>query len=113
MLLCRTGEAVQGYLLLIYNSLWNAFSCPFQPGNDSGCTAVVGLLRARTLYVANAGDSRCVVCRDGQAVEMSFDHKPGMSSTPWGDREARVLQFFGKTKTSFNKHTIKACASHS
>ena len=21
-------------------------------------------------------DSRCVVCRDGQAVEMSFDHKP-------------------------------------
>merc|ERR1719167_1632031 len=46
------------------------------PGNDSGCTAVVGLLRARTLYVANAGDSRCVVCRDGQAVEMSFDHKP-------------------------------------
>lgn len=46
------------------------------PGNDSGCTAVVGLLRASTLYVANAGDSRCVVCRDGQAVEMSFDHKP-------------------------------------
>merc|ERR1719312_341672 len=46
------------------------------PGNDSGCTAVVALLRGTTLYVANAGDSRCVVCRDGQAVEMSFDHKP-------------------------------------
>lgn len=26
--------------------------------------------------MANAGDSRCVVCRDGKAVEMSFDHKP-------------------------------------
>ena len=26
--------------------------------------------------VANAGDSRCVLCRGGQAVELSFDHKP-------------------------------------
>jgi len=47
-----------------------------EPGNDSGCTAVVALMAGTTLYVANAGDSRCVVCRDGQAVEMSADHKP-------------------------------------
>merc|ERR1712110_414967 len=46
------------------------------PGNDSGCTAVVALLVGRELYVANAGDSRCVVCRDGKATEMSYDHKP-------------------------------------
>lgn len=46
------------------------------PGNDSGCTAVVALLVGRELYVANAGDSRCVVCRDGKAIEMSYDHKP-------------------------------------
>merc|ERR1712241_878572 len=47
-----------------------------EPGNDSGCTAVVALLAGTKLYVANAGDSRCVVCRNGVAVEMSFDHKP-------------------------------------
>ena len=47
-----------------------------QPGNDSGCTAVVALLVGTELFVANAGDSRCVVCRDGKAIEMSFDHKP-------------------------------------
>lgn len=48
-----------------------------RPGYDSGCTAVVAVLREnKYLYVANAGDSRCVVCRDGKAIEMSFDHKP-------------------------------------
>ena len=53
----------------------------FQPGNDSGCTAVVALLRGNKLLVANAGDSRCIVCREGKAIEMSADHKPGKIST--------------------------------
>lgn len=35
------------------------------PAIDSGSTAVVALLRGNELYVANAGDSRCVVCRNG------------------------------------------------
>uniref|UniRef100_A0A182WLM5 protein-serine/threonine phosphatase n=1 Tax=Anopheles minimus TaxID=112268 RepID=A0A182WLM5_9DIPT len=47
-----------------------------EPGKDSGCTAVVALLHGKDLYVANAGDSRCVVCRNGKAKDMSFDHKP-------------------------------------
>uniref|UniRef100_A0A1B6ML21 protein-serine/threonine phosphatase n=1 Tax=Graphocephala atropunctata TaxID=36148 RepID=A0A1B6ML21_9HEMI len=47
-----------------------------EPGSDSGCTAVVALLVGSELWVANAGDSRCVVCRDGKALEMSQDHKP-------------------------------------
>ncbi|XP_066995659.2 probable protein phosphatase CG10417 [Anabrus simplex] len=46
------------------------------PGMDSGCTAVVALLRGRDLYVANAGDSRCVLSHKGKAVDMSVDHKP-------------------------------------
>jgi len=46
------------------------------PGRDSGCTAVICLLKDNKLYVANAGDSRAVLCRGGKAIEMSEDHKP-------------------------------------
>lgn len=48
-----------------------------EPGKRSGCTAIVCLLKGRQLFVANAGDSRCVICRNGKAIVMSLDHKPG------------------------------------
>ncbi|GJQ67351.1 hypothetical protein Trydic_g19493, partial [Trypoxylus dichotomus] len=46
------------------------------PAVDCGTTAVVALVKGNKLYVANAGDSRCVLCRNGEAIEMSKDHKP-------------------------------------
>jgi protein phosphatase 1G len=42
----------------------------------NGCTALVVLLRDKNLFVANAGQSLCLVCRDGQAIEMSQKHVP-------------------------------------
>ncbi|VDN97573.1 unnamed protein product [Rodentolepis nana] len=58
-----------------------------EPGVDSGSTACVAFIlpevsddkepvRRVFLYVANAGDSRAVLCRSGTAVELSEDHKP-------------------------------------
>mmetsp|Transcript_7983 Transcript_7983/g.9257 ORF Transcript_7983/g.9257 Transcript_7983/m.9257 type:complete len:350 (-) Transcript_7983:583-1632(-) len=44
--------------------------------STAGCTAVAALVHGRKIYVANAGDSRCVMCRDGEAHPLSFDHKP-------------------------------------
>ncbi|KAK9804174.1 hypothetical protein WJX73_008581 [Symbiochloris irregularis] len=43
---------------------------------QAGCTAVVAVVLANTLFVANAGDSRAVLCRGRNAVALSHDHKP-------------------------------------
>lgn len=45
-----------------------------------GCTAVVAVLKAGELFVANAGDSRAVLGRGGEAVPLSADHKPASAS---------------------------------
>ncbi|KAK1323253.1 putative protein phosphatase 2C 11 [Acorus calamus] len=47
-------------------------------GPTSGSTACVAIIRDRQLIVANAGDSRCVLSRKGQAYNLSRDHKPDL-----------------------------------
>lgn len=50
-----------------------------------GTTAVVALVGRRMIYVANCGDSRAVLSRDGQAVALTDDHKAARE-----DETARV-----------------------
>jgi len=47
---------------------------------SAGCTAVVCLVKNDTLYLANAGDSRAVLCRKGEAIALTTDHKPEMDT---------------------------------
>lgn len=42
----------------------------------AGCTATVVLVTKTEIYCANAGDSRTVLSKGGQAKDMSEDHKP-------------------------------------
>ncbi|WFD44843.1 protein-serine/threonine phosphatase [Malassezia psittaci] len=49
----------------------------------SGCTAVTSVIRSeskgdvpiRKLYTANVGDARSVLCRNGRAIRLTYDHK--------------------------------------
>ena len=45
-------------------------------GMFTGCTATVCLISDNKIFFANAGDSRSVLCRNGKALQLSFDHKP-------------------------------------
>ena len=42
----------------------------------AGTTACVVLVTNDSIYCANSGDSRAVLCSKGNAIPLSFDHKP-------------------------------------
>ena len=44
--------------------------------SHAGCTANVVLITPKSIYCANAGDSRAVASINKQTVPLSFDHKP-------------------------------------
>lgn len=48
--------------------------------SSSGTTALTALIVGRLLLVANAGDCRAVLCRKGEAINMSQDHRPNYAS---------------------------------
>lgn len=48
----------------------------YQTESFAGCTANVALMVKNELYVANSGDSRCIIYSGEQAIALSEDHKP-------------------------------------
>ncbi|CAN0069383.1 unnamed protein product, partial [Laminaria digitata] len=56
-----------------------------------GTTAVVAVVTPSYLYVANCGDSRAVICKDGMATALSTDHKPSLYT-----EKARVVRCGGQ-----------------
>uniref|UniRef100_A0A7N1A541 protein-serine/threonine phosphatase n=1 Tax=Kalanchoe fedtschenkoi TaxID=63787 RepID=A0A7N1A541_KALFE len=48
--------------------------------SSCGTTALTAMIIESLLMVANAGDCRAVLCRKGEAIEMSQDHRPTCES---------------------------------
>lgn len=60
-----------------YNHTDTEFLKSENNGNkDAGSTASTAILVGDRLIVANVGDSRAVICRGGNAIAVSRDHKP-------------------------------------
>jgi protein phosphatase 1G len=72
------------------------------PGPTAGCTAVCALVHGDQLIVANAGDSRCILSRNGRAIAMTNDHKP--TDQPEYDRIIKAGGFVadGRVNGSLN-----------
>lgn len=47
-----------------------------------GSTAVVAIVTPEKIVVANCGDSRAVLCRNGKAIPLSSDHKVSFFKKP-------------------------------
>ncbi|GLC44975.1 hypothetical protein PLESTB_000670600 [Pleodorina starrii] len=86
-----TGAALRGIFRRVDSELLSlaASAAPpppsapsFPPPGDfhDGTTALVTLQLGGLLAVANAGDSRAVLCRRGEAVRLSRDHTPALRS---------------------------------
>ncbi|KAL6507066.1 hypothetical protein OROHE_022201 [Orobanche hederae] len=71
-------------------------------GQSAGSTACVAIIRNNQLLVANAGDSRCVMSRKGQAYDLSEDHKPDIVAEKKRILEAGGYVKYGRVNGSLN-----------
>ncbi|KAL2944374.1 putative protein phosphatase 2C 39 [Bienertia sinuspersici] len=62
-------------------------------GGSTAVTAI--LLNCQKLVVANLGDSRAIICRNGKAKQLSVDHEPDSERQDIEDRGGFVTKFPG------------------
>ncbi|XP_031112848.1 probable protein phosphatase 2C 49 [Ipomoea triloba] len=79
----QTSEVNDAFLGEVENSLRKGFlladlalADECNVSSSSGTTALAAVVLGRLLMVANAGDCRAVLCRKGEAFDMSQDHRP-------------------------------------
>ncbi|KAI9922536.1 hypothetical protein PsorP6_002398 [Peronosclerospora sorghi] len=71
----KIGKAMREAFLSLDQNIRDTFEKNYV-SNHSGCTAIAALITPTHIIVANSGDSRSIMAKDGRTVEMSFDHKP-------------------------------------
>jgi len=63
-----------------------------------GTTALVALVLGEHLYIANAGDCRAVLFREGKIIRCSTDHKPSLP-----EEEKRIVSLGGHITTTIDR----------
>jgi protein phosphatase 1L len=75
------------------------------PGGSTAVTAI--LINGRKLWVANVGDSRAVLLKGGEAIQMSIDHDPNAERGAIENRGGFVSNMPGGSLVHcFSKHAI-------
>ena len=70
---------------------------------DEGCTANIVLIYKKEIYVANCGDSRCVISNQNSAYSMSEDHKPtSLSEKSRIQKAGGYVTFEGRVNGNLN-----------
>lgn len=72
----RTTEGKKELTAIQTGQSKSGFGGASEAESFAGCTAVVALMVKDKLYVANAGDSRCMIVSKGDVVPLTEDHKP-------------------------------------
>ncbi|KAK5577305.1 hypothetical protein RB653_002246 [Dictyostelium firmibasis] len=97
------SEFLQAALYNTFQFLDNRYCKKYRQKGDGGSTCLVALLSnppnaQPLLVVANAGDSRGVLCRNGKAHPLSYDHKPGNPK-----EKQRITSSGGKIEWDYNE----------
>lgn len=99
-------HGVRGGVAAVFKKCNEPLTDPFNSsgrlGTAAGCTACAAVVRRGSVTVANAGDSRCVLCRGGAAVDLSSDHKPDLPE------ELERIEAVGWLKLKFHPKTCFA-----
>eukprot|EP01088_Endostelium_zonatum_P018086 TRINITY_DN566_c0_g1_i1.p1 TRINITY_DN566_c0_g1~~TRINITY_DN566_c0_g1_i1.p1 ORF type:complete len:333 (-),score=100.62 TRINITY_DN566_c0_g1_i1:38-973(-) len=75
----KSGELTNEEMVTIFHDAFSKLDQKItDSGVESGSTGIVSLIIKDTIFCANAGDSRAVLCSGDRAVRLSRDHKPDL-----------------------------------
>ncbi len=103
-------EQDEAYLDLLRNTIRRANDTVHQTNRDHvrrgrpmGTTLLTVLVTRRKVYIANVGDSRCYLIRDGEIIDRTIDHS-------WVDEQVKLgLMSKSEAESDSRKNIVTRC----